>query len=82
MTVSSRSRSGRCGTVRDPEPANITGEKVSTRSHSIEWRINVSHVLVALLALYALLRFDLLAALVEDGAGEGNDEGTGGSTGW
>jgi hypothetical protein len=44
--------------MRDPDPSNIAGRKVE--SHSVEWHINLSHVIVAAGALYLVWRLGLL----------------------
>jgi len=46
--------------MMEPLPRNIDGLK--THSHNIEWRINASHVILGLIALYVIVRFDPLTS--------------------
>jgi hypothetical protein len=48
--------------MNDPAPENIQGMKKST--HSVEWEINVSHLMIAIAVLYIISKFT--------GSGEGN----------
>jgi hypothetical protein len=41
--------------MQDPNPSNISGEKVV--SHSVEHRVNWSHVLLAVAAVYVAAKF-------------------------
>jgi len=61
--------------MEDPLPENITGSKVQRATHSVEWQINVSHVLLFFGLAYLATR--VLPALVgddqEDHADRGDD---------
>jgi hypothetical protein len=41
--------------MQDPSPSNISGEKVV--SHSVEHRVNWSHVLLAVAVVYVAAKF-------------------------
>ena len=60
----------------DPVPENITGQKVQKATHSVEWQINVSRVLLFVGVAYVGAK--LLPALApSDGGEQPSDEDDG-----
>ena len=52
-------------TMQDPLAENISGQKVQKATHSVEWHINVSHVLAFVAVAYVGVK--ILPALANDG---------------
>lgn len=65
----------------EPESGNIDGQVVEKRVHSVQWRVNVSHVLLAagvVLVGYQLWKmgvFSALASAASSSASESEDDG-------
>jgi hypothetical protein len=58
--------------MQDPSPSNIHGSKV--QQHSVEWQVNVGHVLLGLAAIYVAAKFGPPLLGAASGSSDGQEE--------